>query len=202
MKQIAILVGLAATTALAGCSDFRQAVGTEKSSPDEFAVVARAPLSLPPNFALRPPDPGAPRPQERTVKEGAKALVLNSGSNAPSSSVPSFGFSTNTPSASPSASVTSTSQAEVSFRERLGTSQADPNIREVVNAETRDFVYEDEFLIDRLIFWKDDPNPGVVLDADAERRRLQENAALGKSPTSGATPSIQRKRGNLLERIF
>ena len=201
MKRIAIILGLAATTALAGCSDFRKAVGTEKSSPDEFAVVARAPLSLPPNYGLRPPAPGAPRPQERAVKEGAKALVLNSGSTGASSSVPAFTFS-NTPSASAAAPVTSTTQAEVSFRERLGTDTAEPNIRELVNAETRDFVYEDEFLIDRLIFWKDGPNPGVVLDADAERRRLQENAALGRSPTSGATPSIQRKRGNLLERMF
>ena len=30
------------------CSDFRRAIGTEKSSPDEFEVVVRPPLSLPP----------------------------------------------------------------------------------------------------------------------------------------------------------
>ena len=39
---------------LTGCSDFRQAIGTEKSSPDEFEVVVRPPLSLPPGFGARP----------------------------------------------------------------------------------------------------------------------------------------------------
>ena len=32
---------------LSGCSDFRQAIGTEKCAPDEFEVVVRPPLSLP-----------------------------------------------------------------------------------------------------------------------------------------------------------
>ena len=36
------------------CSDFRRAIGTEKSSPDEFEVVVRPPLSLPPQFGARP----------------------------------------------------------------------------------------------------------------------------------------------------
>ncbi|MGB1869635.1 MAG: DUF3035 domain-containing protein, partial [Candidatus Puniceispirillaceae bacterium] len=47
---MALLIGLA------GCSDFRRAVGTEKSSPDEFEVVVRPPLSLPPGFTDRPED--------------------------------------------------------------------------------------------------------------------------------------------------
>jgi hypothetical protein len=39
---------------LAGCSDFRRAIGSEKSAPDEFEVVVRPPLSLPPGFNDRP----------------------------------------------------------------------------------------------------------------------------------------------------
>ena len=39
-------VGLVAS----GCSGFRKAIGEEKSSPDEFEVVVRPPLSLPPGF--------------------------------------------------------------------------------------------------------------------------------------------------------
>ena len=41
---------------LAGCSDFRRAIGDEKSTPDEFQVVVRPPLSLPPGFAEKPED--------------------------------------------------------------------------------------------------------------------------------------------------
>ena len=36
------------------CSDYRRAIGTEKSTPDEFQVVVRPPLSLPPEFTSRP----------------------------------------------------------------------------------------------------------------------------------------------------
>ena len=36
------------------CSDFKRTIGSEKSSPDEFAVVVRPPLSLPPKFRSRP----------------------------------------------------------------------------------------------------------------------------------------------------
>ena len=34
-----------------GCLDFRRAIGEAKSAPDEFEVVVRPPLSLPPSFA-------------------------------------------------------------------------------------------------------------------------------------------------------
>ena len=36
---------------LSACSDFRHSIGTEKSKPDEFQVVVRPPLSLPPGFS-------------------------------------------------------------------------------------------------------------------------------------------------------
>ncbi len=41
---------------LGGCSDLRRAIGSEKSTPDEFQVVVRPPLSLPPGFYDRPED--------------------------------------------------------------------------------------------------------------------------------------------------
>ena len=36
---------------LPACSDFRRSIGKEKSKPDEFQVVVRPPLSLPPGFS-------------------------------------------------------------------------------------------------------------------------------------------------------
>lgn len=45
---------------LAGCGGG----GLNRARPDEFAVARRAPLVVPPDFALAPPSPGAPRPQE------------------------------------------------------------------------------------------------------------------------------------------
>jgi hypothetical protein len=48
---------------LGACSgSLAEKLGMDKRAPDEFAVVARQPLIVPPNFDLRPPQPGAERP--------------------------------------------------------------------------------------------------------------------------------------------
>jgi hypothetical protein len=44
---------------LCGCTAFRQAIGAAKNPPDEFTIVTKAPLVIPPDFNLRPPQPGA-----------------------------------------------------------------------------------------------------------------------------------------------
>ena len=55
-----LTAGLAMALTLAGCTG--GPLG--RARPDEFAVARRAPLVVPPDFALAPPTPGAPRPQE------------------------------------------------------------------------------------------------------------------------------------------
>jgi hypothetical protein len=54
-----VALGLVGLT-LAGCGGG----GLNRSRPDEFAVARRAPLVVPPDFALAPPAPGTARPQE------------------------------------------------------------------------------------------------------------------------------------------
>ena len=66
-----------------GCTDFRQMVGMDAISPDEFAVESRAPLTIPPDFDLRPPQPGAPRPQEATAAERARKVIDAAGPGKP-----------------------------------------------------------------------------------------------------------------------
>lgn len=56
MKAIRLSVLLLSTAMLAAC-------GNGKNSPDEFAVVDRPPLVIPPESDLRPPRPGAPKAQ-------------------------------------------------------------------------------------------------------------------------------------------
>ena len=53
--------------------------------PDEFAVSRQAPLVVPPDFALMPPNPGAPRPQD--VDSSKQALDALFGGPAPRSVV-------------------------------------------------------------------------------------------------------------------
>ncbi len=70
------LLVVAALFALAGCDGFKEQLGLTKQSPDEFRVVSRAPLSLPPDYSLVPPAPGAPRPQEGTATDQARTAVF------------------------------------------------------------------------------------------------------------------------------
>ena len=67
---------LTAALALSGCGELRRSMGYDKSTPDEFQVVERAPLALPPDFSLRPPDPGAPRPQESSMRDQARTALV------------------------------------------------------------------------------------------------------------------------------
>ena len=61
----------------------RRALGIDQGGPDEFAVESRAPLTIPPDFDLRPPQPGAPRPQEVTAAERAKKVIDTAGPGEP-----------------------------------------------------------------------------------------------------------------------
>jgi DUF3035 family protein len=76
-------LSLAMPAMLAGCSGFKQTIGLEPTPPDEFAVEARAPLTIPPDFDLRPPAPGKPRPQETTSAEAAERALQKAGPGKP-----------------------------------------------------------------------------------------------------------------------
>jgi hypothetical protein len=69
--------------ALPGCSDVRAVLGMDRTGPDEFAVESRAPLLIPPDFNLRPPQPGATRPNEVTAAERARRVIDSAGPGEP-----------------------------------------------------------------------------------------------------------------------
>ena len=56
------LIPVIAATVLSACGSSSGVFNRER--PDEFAVSRAAPLVVPPDFALAPPAPGTPRPQE------------------------------------------------------------------------------------------------------------------------------------------
>ena len=79
-RALALL--LASQLVLAACAggSVQRALGLSKRSPDEFAVVSRAPLIVPPDYELRPPRPGEPRPQVGTTADQARATLVGQGS--------------------------------------------------------------------------------------------------------------------------
>lgn len=164
-------------------------LGFEKAGPDEFSVVKRAPLTIPPDFGLRPPKPGAPRPQEVSAQSEAKNSLIprqerrQTAARAESSAL-SEGRST----------------GEVALLKESGALGVDPSIRQTINRESVGAVTgKEDGLIDKLLFWQQSdktetgPKETVIIDAKSEARRLRENEALGKAANSGSTPVIRRK---------
>jgi hypothetical protein len=70
----AAVFGLA--LALMGCESVRQATGVAKLPPDEFTVLTKAPLILPPDYNLRPPQPGVASRNEPDADEAGRAALF------------------------------------------------------------------------------------------------------------------------------
>jgi hypothetical protein len=180
---------------LAGCESTKEMLGLTKRSPDEFQVVSRAPLSMPPDYSLRPPTPGAPRPQEGTVQDQAKGIVTGhtSDRNLQPDQIPSIGEGEQT---------TAESAGEASFLQSASMGGLDPNIRKLVDQETASDEESSKSMLDSLIFWRKPEPYGTVVDPAAEQKRLQENQALGQPTDVGDTPIIERKKKGILEGLW
>jgi hypothetical protein len=182
MKSILCRTGIAATLllALAGCSDgMKKTFGLEANPPDAFDVGTQAPLSLPPELGtLPPPDPGAPRPQQQdAAQQGLDAL-------------------------SPASAITPVGPAASTGQQAL-LDQAGPpppaDIRANVNQSALVASKPAGFVSNLL---GTGPTPPPTVNASAESKRLQENAALGQPVTAGNTPEDSNQNVPLLNRLF
>jgi hypothetical protein len=183
--KIALLGGLA--LGVSGCESTRETFGLNKQSPDEFAVVSRAPLSLPPDFTLRVPDPGAPRPQTGSTTDQARRILVGEDPNVVKRDITEG----------------TRSRGQVALLSASGAQYADPEIRNTVDRETSIFISESEGVVDDLLFWQEKPEFGTVVDPAAEAKRIRDQQALGDNVAGGAeTPVIERKQKGWLEDIF
>ena len=174
---------LSVTLVLVGCGGRSgKIIGLGKTAPDEFFVVSRAPLSLPPDYALRPPSEAAARAQETSPRKQAEQVLLAISSTTQAKTV---------------SSTEGLSAGEVALLTQSNALAADSNIRKIVNRESAVLAKEDRAFVEKLIFWRSKPKPGVILDPTLEAKRLQENAALGRAVTEGETPLIKRKKTGL-----
>lgn len=172
IKSVTFLFALLAfILPLSACSSVKENLGLEKDSPDEFAVITRAPLEIPSKLALPPPNLGAPRPQEVTTIKQAKEAVFGEHKTAENSS----------------------SQAESVLLEKAGGTQAEPNIRATVNNETAEMKDRNKAVADKLLNLtsSDEKSSATIVDSKKELERIQQNKQEGKSITEGETPYIE-----------
>lgn len=141
-KAVPAITVLAMGGLLAGCGLFGR-----HDAPDEFMVVARAPLEVPPDFSLRPPQPGSPRPQEMARDTRSQSSV--------------FGASSSNALIDPRVSQQQT-PGEGALLSQAGADQANPDIRAIVDRENPGVVVGSPTFLDKLMFWKDEQNPEVL----------------------------------------
>jgi len=172
--RVAAVAALLAAAGLAGCDSASRAFGLAKVTPDEFRVVTKAPLTLPPDYSLRPPAPGEPRPQELQPESAARQALIGQRAGDVRS------------------------DGERLFVSKAGADHADPLVRYVVDDEFGNLAHKDKSFSDYVLFWKKgapvvapqselgDPNQPQPLDPAIEEKRLQ-------SLTGGKTIVIARK---------
>ncbi len=176
-NRLIVAAVMIAATGLAGCTSTRKALGMTKVTPDEFRIVTKAPLVVPPDFALRPPAPGEPRPQELQPESAARGALLGQ------------------------SEAQARSAGENLLVAKAGGEKADPLIRYMVDDEFGDVAHKEKSFADRVMFWRSDkaPAPSGVgdnsvnpVDAAAEEERL-------KSLTGGQPVVIQREGGHRIK---
>ena len=169
--------------ALSGCGGgtLRQQLGLEKRPPDEFNVITRAPLSLPPDYALRPPQPGAPRPQEQSPATLAQdALLGQSASPAPSS------------------------PASAALLEQAGAGQASESIRGVVDEETaaREAAMQQGGVRGIILRRACEESAEPVVSPGQERQRVQSAQTSGQPVTGQGAATRKPREQNFWQRTF
>ncbi len=159
--MIAGLTGLAVLTI--GCSSFDTAVGRTKKAPDEFQVVVRPPLTLPPNFSLRPGD------EEDETQVSASTETASTDAVSISDQL-----------------LTSSRKGDGSFFDKvLGTDERIAGIRDIVDTETLGIQIDRRLPTD--ILFGGQPNVGPNLNATLEAIRIRRALEEGKPINEGGT---------------
>jgi hypothetical protein len=168
LRVAAAMAVSALALSVSACGNFKEAIGATKQAPDEFAIQTRAPLAVPPDFSLKTPTPGAPRPQDADVSVRARQALLG---NAPSRPA---------------------TEGETALLANAGTDKADPAIRSNLMTEQRQRRSEAArySYADAVLFWQSSPaDQGQPLDAAEESKRLNESQVVNAETTTGAAPA-------------
>lgn len=171
MNKLFLFSVACSTIVLSGCGGVKEKLGLDRHSPDEFAVIHRAPLEIPSDLTILPmPQLGLQRPQDISAKQQAEKVVLgDSGINVSEKA----------------------SSAEESLLQKANANGNNKNIRAQLAKEGSQEQKDKRPVIKKLLSVGDSDPSATVVDAKAEAKRIQDAKAAGKLITTGETPVIE-----------
>ncbi len=142
MKNALLLSAGLAMTLVTGCAGL-----SGSTAPDEFRVVKKAPLVVPPEYSLRPPEAGQSQPFEVDEERAGSASAFGSdiGQNA--------------------------SAGERALVAAAGASAVSPVIRQRVDWEEAKTIRKSASIADRVLFWQRDADAGCHAYGVVQSRR-------------------------------
>lgn len=159
--------------ALTACDTIRDAAGEAKAPPDEFAVVTKAPLVIPPDYNLRPPNPGAPPTNQAGPTQSAEEALFPIDAQTAAANI----------------------KGDYSLGEKLllanaKAETANPNIRELLRADAKSMQPADESFTDRILYGSPDDNKGHPVNADSQ---VNKTGLPGRPVEQSGSATIQKK---------
>jgi len=163
----AALVGSALLST--GCASAGKALGMSKAAPNEFNILTKPPLVVPPEYNLRPPREGELNVEEKYATVAARQALLGEIDPA------------------------KPTQGEAVLIAKAGGGRADPAVRVIIDGENS-IERKNRGFADRVLFWRNGKAvgpDGTPLDPDQEARRQQ----AVQSATGGNPVEIKRRPG-------
>ena len=172
LRTTCLFTALASAALIAtGCTSTSRVLGLQKSAPNEFNILTKAPLIIPPEYNLRPPALGASSAENNYTQKSARDALLG-----------------NVDDAEPS-------NGEIALMAKAGVNRANPEIRLEIDG-TNSVERKSASFTDRLLFWQNgqilDADGNLVpLDPDIEARRVESITAA----TGGGEVTITKRPG-------
>lgn len=144
------------------------------NAPNEFLVVAKPPLTVPPEYNLRPPAPGQARPQELSPEAQARVAVFGV----------DFGQSA--------------SEGERQFIRAAGGGATERTVRSQVDFDAAQIVRKNRGFADMILNWGGTSASEPLIDPAAEAERLRAETEALATVTGGGKVVIQPKQTSKL----
>lgn len=178
-------------------NSYREFFGLNRKGPDEFQVVARPPLTVPPDFNLVAPKNGAEFAAPVSMQDQAHQKLLNGDTSQISDSSQNNPKTALFTTPATSAGLSANSSGDTQFLNDAGANKADKNIRDAVTSDVNNGVVPKSQ--ETYLFGNKQGDPEV--DPAKEAQRIKQDQSQNIPPSSG-TPATIPQSGTLWGNIF